>query len=201
MGNYRVITAAAGKNEETGIFTGGTSIMVHGSIQKNIAQITRQRRRVLRVTLGQAKSKMPIHIISTYAPHNGHTEATKRIRWGDVKELLNKTCSRHLIIWVAVANGQIGNRNHEEEEKYAKKEHDDQRVIGPYAKARKPEKEMDHEYAEYSDGRRWRRWQHGENQKLHDETSGNNKKAKRGRTGRKKTKKSIRQHGPYRMET
>ena len=109
--------------------------MVHESLQQNITQIATQSSRFLLVTLGRAESKMPIHIISTYAPHNGHMEETRRQRWGDVGELLNKICMRHLIIWGSGANGQLGNRNHTEEEKYAKKEHADQRIIGPYVKA------------------------------------------------------------------
>ena len=39
----------------------------------------------------------------------------------DVQELIDKTFGRRLIIWGAEADGQLGNRNHEEEEKYAKK--------------------------------------------------------------------------------
>ena len=64
---------------------------------------------------------MPIHIISTYAPHNGRNEETKNHHWGDVQELLNKTCKRHLILWGAAANGQIGNKDKTAEEKYNKK--------------------------------------------------------------------------------
>ena len=115
MDNYRIITASD-KNEETGIVTGGTAIVVHESLQQHITQITRQSGRSIRVTLGHAKSKMPIRIISTYAPHIRHTEEEKRQQWEDVKELLYKTCGRHLVIWGSDANGQLGNRNREEEE-------------------------------------------------------------------------------------
>ena len=83
VGNYRVITSAGDKNNETGIATGGAAIMIHGSLQQNITQITRQSGRYIRVTLDRAKSKMPIHIIPTFAPRNGHTEGAKRKRWGD----------------------------------------------------------------------------------------------------------------------
>ena len=121
MRNYRVITAAADKNEVTGTGIGGTAKMLRESLQQNTTQITRQSSRSLRVTLGHAKSKMTIHIISTYAPHNGHTEETKRHHWQDAGELLNKTCKRHIIVLESEANGQLGNRNHEEEEKYAKR--------------------------------------------------------------------------------
>ena len=140
VGNYRGVTSAADKNKETGIATGGTAIMIHASIHQNVAQITRQGSRSIRVTLDHAKSKMPIHILSTYAPRNGHTEETKRKNLEDVQELLSKTCNRHLVILGAAANGQLGNRNHEEEEKYAKKEYADRRIIGPYAKANRAAK-------------------------------------------------------------
>ena len=76
--NYRAITAAS-ENKETGIATGGEAIMIHESLRQNITQIMRQSSRALRVTLDRAKSKMPINIISTYAPHNGHTEETKTL--------------------------------------------------------------------------------------------------------------------------
>ena len=51
---------------------------------------------------------MPIQILTTYAPHNGKTEEDRMQHWGEVKEILNKTCKRHMIIWRADANGQIG---------------------------------------------------------------------------------------------
>ena len=68
MEKYRIITAAADKRETTGIVRGGTSIMIHESNQRHIARITRQSSRVLRVTMDHAESKMPIRIISTFAP-------------------------------------------------------------------------------------------------------------------------------------
>ena len=75
--------------------------------RRTLQKITRQISRVLRVSVGHSESKMPIRIISTYAPHNGHTEETKRKHWEDVQELLSKTCKRHLIIWGADTNGQL----------------------------------------------------------------------------------------------
>ena len=65
--------------------------MIHENLQQNITQITRRSSRALRVTLGHRKAKMPIHIVSTYAPHNGHDEEAKNHHWKDVQELLNKT--------------------------------------------------------------------------------------------------------------
>ena len=77
MGNYR-ITASEDKNEETGIATGGTAIMEHESMKQHITQIARQSGRALRVTLGHAESKIPIHIISTYAPRKSAAQQTQK---------------------------------------------------------------------------------------------------------------------------
>ena len=59
-----------------------------------------------------------------------------RHRWEDVKELLNRTCARRLIIWGSDANGQLCNMDHEEDGKYAKREHDGREIIGPRHKSR-----------------------------------------------------------------
>ena len=146
VANYRVITEAEDKNKETGIVNGGTSIMVRESIRQKITHLARRRSRVLRVTLDRTKSKMPIRIISTYAPRNGHTAEAERKHGGDVKELLSTTCERHLLIWGAGASAQLGNRNHEEE-KYAKKR--TCRPIDNMAlhESHQGEKEMDQDFA------------------------------------------------------
>ena len=119
--NYRIITAAATKSAETGAVQGGTAIMVHGGLQTYITQITRQRSRVLRVTLGRYESKIPIHIIPTYAPHNGHAAAERRQRWEEDKEILNKARKRHMVIWCADANGQLGRDKEDEKQGALKK--------------------------------------------------------------------------------
>ena len=56
LDNYRIITAASAKSEETGVAQGGTAIMIHGSIHQYITQIARRSSRVLRATLGRYKS-------------------------------------------------------------------------------------------------------------------------------------------------
>ena len=165
--------------------------MVRESLQQHIAQIPRQSSRPLRVTLDRAKSKMPIHIISTYAPRNGHTEGTERQHWGDVKELLSKTCERHLIVWGADANGQIGNRNHEEGEKYAQKEHSDRRIIGPYAKASETEQGNGARLLRICRRHQMIPMETWKNQELKDETIGNNKNEKKERIGKRNQEKYI----------
>ena len=114
--------------------------MIRESLQQNTTQIQRQRSRSLRVTLDRAKAKMPIRAISTYAPHNGHAEETRHRHWEDVQELLNKTCKQHLIIWGADANGELGNKDKTEEEKYVKKERNIRSIIGPYTRAQHTER-------------------------------------------------------------
>ena len=104
--------------------------MIHGSTQQYITQIARQSSRVLKVTLGHLRSRIPIHIISTYAPHNGHAEEDRRQHWEEVQEILNKTCRRHMIIWRTDANGQLV-RNKEEGQK-GNTENDARNKIGPY---------------------------------------------------------------------
>ena len=84
-------------------------------MQKYITQITRTIR-VLRVTLGHAKSRMPIQILSTYAPRNGHSEEERRQKWEEFKEIINATRGRHFVIWFADANGQLGRDEEREEE-------------------------------------------------------------------------------------
>ena len=86
LDNYRIIPAEATKRAETGAVQGGSAIMIQESIHQYITQITRQSSRVLRVTPDRYKSKMQIHILATYAPHNGHAAAERRHRWGEVKE-------------------------------------------------------------------------------------------------------------------
>ena len=105
-GIYRIITAASERHKGTGIATGGTAIMIHESLQKNITQIVRQSSRAVKVTQHHHKAKMPTQIISTYAPHNGHNEEVRNQHWEDVQELLNKTCKRHLIYG---GQTQVGN--------------------------------------------------------------------------------------------
>merc|ERR1712112_425248 len=118
------------------VVTGGTAVMIHESIQQNFIQIKRQSSRVMRVTLDQDKAIMPIHVISTYAPHSGHNEETRQQHWQDVQELLNKTRKQHLIIWGADTNGQLGNRNKTDDIKHTRQAGQVQSIIGPYAKAK-----------------------------------------------------------------
>ena len=108
LGNYRITNAASAKQEETGVVQGGAEIMINESTKQYITQITRQSSRILKVTIDNQHSNMHIQIISTYAPKNGHAEEDRRQHWGEVREIPNKTCKRHMTIWCADANGQLG---------------------------------------------------------------------------------------------
>ena len=94
---------------------------------------------------------MPIHIISTYAPHSGHSEETRQQHWQGVQELLNKTSKQHLIIWGADANGQLGSRGKDKTQKHERQAGQAQNVVGPYTKMEKQKKEMEPTYKEYAD--------------------------------------------------
>ena len=67
------------------------------------------------------------------------TQKKQKRHWEDVQELLNKTCKQHLVIWGAVANGQLGDKDKTEEGKYAKKESNTRNIIGPHTRAQHTE--------------------------------------------------------------
>ena len=106
-----------------------------------------------------------------------------------------------MVIWGADANGQLGNRNHEEDGKYAKKEHADHRIIGPYTKESKTEKGNGAQLHRMCRRQQMIPMATWGNQELHDRTNGRSrKKAKQERTGREKINKIICQPGLARME-
>ena len=84
-------------------------------IQQNITQIATQSSRVARVKICSKTQKNHSRILSTYAPRNGRKAEDRRQRLIDVKEILNKTCKRHMIIWRTDANGQLGRDGEEDE--------------------------------------------------------------------------------------
>ena len=100
VGNYRSITSSSAQREQTW----GTArriinydTWIHGSMQQYITQIARQSSRALRVTLDRTNSNMHIQILTTYAPHNGHTEDRKQ-SWEAAQAIMNKICKRQMII-------------------------------------------------------------------------------------------------------
>ena len=82
--------------------------MIHGRMQKYITKIARQSGRGPRLAIYRENSNVHIQIITTYAPHNGHTEEGRQKHWGEVKEIANKTCKRQMILRRTDENGKIG---------------------------------------------------------------------------------------------
>ena len=115
--------------------------MMHGSTQQYITQITRQSTKVRRVTMGRGNANMPARVLITCDPHNGHKEEDRKHHWGEVKEILNKKYRRHMAIWRADANGQLG-RDGAEGEKH-NKNNAIRNIIGPYTREIKTEKGND----------------------------------------------------------
>ena len=134
--NYRVATESATHPEKAGVVKGGTAVAIRESAKQHIAQIARQRSRVLRATLDRKNSRMPIQIISIYAPRNGHTEEDRRQHWEEVNEILTNTCKRHMIIWCADANGRLGSDEATEAPK-TNKYNATTKIVGPYARVAK----------------------------------------------------------------
>ena len=63
----------------------------------------------MKITLRSKKSHAPVTIINSYAPNTGFNEKEKEDRWTHMEETLKRTPGKHIIIWRAYANGQIGN--------------------------------------------------------------------------------------------
>ena len=124
--------------------------MIHGSTKHHIAKITRGISRILRVTMGHSESEISIHILSTYAPQNGHKEDVRRQHLGEVKEALNGTCKRHLVIWRADSNGKIGRIGEKEDGGKSTNGHAITKIIGPYARTAKTENGTECNYRGYA---------------------------------------------------
>ena len=134
---YRINTSSATKSDKTGVVHGGVAVVIREIIQQNTTQIDRRSSRSQRVTIGSKNSKIPIQILCTYAPRSGRAEEGRRHRRGDFKEITNKTCTRHMVIWRADANGQLGRDGEAEEEEgqSATRNHASERIVGPYTRS------------------------------------------------------------------
>jgi len=74
----------------------------------------------------------PLSIVVTYAPHQGYTEQERQERWGKVQQTIGQIPKRHMSLWGADTNGELG-RDADRPEKYLKS-------IGPLTIHDKPEK-------------------------------------------------------------
>ena len=91
----------------------GAEIAISASAHKCIAQITRKRSKVMRLTLRRKQANIPIQIQPTYAPHSGRAVGGRKQNRQEVKEITNKTWKRGTIICCADANGQRGRKDEE----------------------------------------------------------------------------------------
>ena len=64
-------------------------------------------------TLQHEQSITPITILTTYAPHKGYTSTDRKKHWGEVEQTIQEIPKRHMVIWRADANGQLGRVNQE----------------------------------------------------------------------------------------
>ena len=132
--------------------------MIHESLQQSITQIMRESR-LVRATPGRAKSKMPIRIISTYAPNNGH--------WGNQKKAMGRCTTTQQNMQETPHNMGIRcewatrKQKPRRGRKHVEKEQISRGIIGPYARSQQTEKGEGVEYTEYSEDNARYRWQRG----------------------------------------
>ena len=107
------------------------AILIHETLEQHIVHVHRINHRIMKITLHSERSHTPLTIINTYAPHQGKTKVEQQEHWKRVKEIVANTPRKHLTLWRAGANGQMG--------KLREGEETPQRIIGPYTKGRKAE--------------------------------------------------------------
>jgi len=130
MNGYRIITSASKKHPEqplTGMTKGGVAILIHTELAHYISNIQRIDHRIMTVTLHDKPGDIHITIMVTYAPHTGYSKKEKAEHWQNAKHTLTQIPKRHLTIWRADANGQLGPVE-EQKEEYRK-------IIGPHTLA------------------------------------------------------------------
>ena len=135
LDDYRITIVEAAKGETTGVAQGGTAVTKHERPRQYIYIDLPQRKRsaVLRVTMRRGNSKMETHTLSTYSPRNEHAEEERRWSRKSAKEIPNKTCKRHVVIWIADENGHLGR----DEEENATQANASTEIIGPYARSKR----------------------------------------------------------------
>jgi len=140
LNGYRIITTAAmQENKEhyrpnRGLSDAGVAIHVHEELEHHIVNIKRIDARIMQLALHSKQSHTPLTILCTYAPHGGKTKVSQNEQWGKVRQTLQETSNRHLLIWRSGANGQLGTQN--------TIEHGGCKIVGPHVKQEKQKKEM-----------------------------------------------------------
>ena len=132
LNGYRIITSKAETQETTGMPVGGVAILVHEDIERHIVHIHRINHRIMKITLRSDESHTPVAITNTYAPHQGKTKVEQDAHWKQAQQTIADTPSKHLKIWCADANGQIGKIKQEEQKPRG--------IFGPFRKQEEAEK-------------------------------------------------------------
>lgn len=87
---------------------GGVDIIIHQAIATHITHMRRIIHRTIKHTIRSNKSHTPVTIVNTYAPHKGERNPDQKEHWGEAQQSTQWTPGKHLIIWRADANGEIG---------------------------------------------------------------------------------------------
>ena len=136
-GGYRIINSAATKeadgNDTTTNNIGGVAIILEPNIANMIFAIERIDNRIITITLDTPNNPIPVTIINTYAPHKGYRDEIRKEHWEKVTKQLGKIPKKHLKIWTADTNGQVGRGSAKTGTKIAK-------IIGPETHSKNTEK-------------------------------------------------------------
>jgi len=112
---YRIITSEANpndaKHEKQGLYHGGVAIIIHTSTHQHIHQIARIDHRILKTELKSNKATSHITILTSYAPRKCYKHEIRDQNRKALGQVLPRIPRKHLCIWCADANGQLGNRS------------------------------------------------------------------------------------------
>ena len=95
---------------------GGVEIPIRAGIEQYISIIQRVVHRIMTSALHDKPKDIPITIIVTYAPHTGYSKEEKKEHWGKTRHTIDTIPKRHMTIWCADANGQLGQKDTQREE-------------------------------------------------------------------------------------
>jgi len=136
---YKIYTSAATPHPKQGTEKGtpgkhisGIAIAIHEELDQHVCMVNRINESIMTITLDREQTHTPIAIIATYAPHQGYNNHEKNKHWEQVGKMLQEIPRKHMKIWGADANGQLG-RDTTRPEQYNK-------IIGPFTKQATPGK-------------------------------------------------------------
>jgi len=114
--NYRFINAPAerdleGRTNGGTPFVGGVAVLIEEQLAQHIQHVKWEGGRILSITIDaldrEHKNRIPITIVTTYAPHSKYRTKERVEHWNRVNEWLSNIPQRHFVIWGADANGQL----------------------------------------------------------------------------------------------